>query len=53
LSLLGGGGLGGLLAATGVTGGVEVTLETLMGTDLTPWVAHCGEREPTGDEFNR
>jgi hypothetical protein len=48
LSLLGGGGLGGLLLATGVTGGVEETLETLMGRN--PWllVPDCGGRRTNG-----
>jgi hypothetical protein len=54
LSLLGAGGLGGLLVATGaVTGAVAEMLDTLMGTGILTLIPDCGEREPMRGEFNR
>jgi len=48
LSLLGGGGLGVLLLATGVAGGVAEMLDTLMGTGILRWLPDCGERGTNG-----
>ncbi len=48
LSLLGGGGLGVLLLATGATGGVAEMLDTLMGTGILHWLPDCGERGTNG-----